>query len=190
MKKIIISLLVAGVLSFGLTSAARALLQDTEYSTGNLVKGATINLRVGDNDPSTFSFIFNNVSPGEIRELQVPVANMGGVTGNFWMEVTTDNSQEGDNPESETEITGEGELDDCAEIWVGFDNSDLLTAQSVDWTAANAVGSLETFWGNNVDAWVGVKTARLNLKLRTDNCGTDAMGDQFDLNLIFHLDQV
>jgi hypothetical protein len=173
-----------------LTSITRALLQDTEVTNGNLVKGSTINLKIGDNDPSTVSFIFNNVKPGEVREFMVPVASVGGMSGNFWMEVLTSNSQEGDNPESETDITGEGELDDCAEISVTFDNSDALTALSKDWTPANAVGTLETFWGNNVDAWVGVKTARMHLLLRNDNCGPDAMGDQFNLNLSFHLDQV
>lgn len=189
-KKIIFGIIIAGIFSISFIKVARAILQDTEYATGNLVKGATINLRVGDNDPATFSFIFNNVAPGEVRELVQPVASIGGVAGNFWMEIYSDNSQEGDNPESETETTGEGELDDCAEVRVEFDNSEGQTAQALDWTTVSTIPYLEQFWGNSIDAWAGVGTANMTMQLRTDACDADSMGDQFDLNLVFHLDQV
>jgi len=191
MKKLLIAVVIAGLLVASMTAAARALLQDTEYVTGNKVIGATLNLQVGENDPSTVSFIFNNVKPGEEREFSVPIANTGKVTGNFWLEVAASNSTEGDNPEPETDTTGEGELDDCAEIWINFTNNEnTQEAQVIDWTTINTVDTLETFWGNSVDAWVGVGTAIFNLKLRTDNCGPEAMGDGFDLDLMFHLDEV
>lgn len=190
MKKLLITIVLAGLLSLLMTNVARALLQDTEYIMDNQVRGATINLQVGDNDPSTVNFVFNNVQPGEIREFSVPIANVGGIGGNFWMEVQTDDSQEGDNPEAETDTLGEGELDDCAEIWIGFENDNDLSAQTLDWTPVNTVGNLEEFWGNNVDSWVNVGIARFQLKLRADNCGVESMGDMFDLNLIFHLDQI
>ena len=191
MKKMLIAVILAGLLVAGMAAVARALLQDTEYVTGNKVLGATLNLQVGDNDPSTVSFIFSHVKPGEEREFSVPIANTGKVTGNFWFEVATSNSIEGDNPEPETEITGQGELDDCAEIWVNFTNTEnTQTAQVIDWTVINAVNTLETFWGNSADAWVGVGTAVFNLKLRNDNCGPEAMGDGFDLDLVFHLDEI
>jgi hypothetical protein len=114
------------------------------------------------------------------------------MTGNFWMEVQAVNSTEGENPESETDTTGEGELDDCAEVWLGFTNIEnpALTAQSLDWTVINTISPVETFWGNSVDAWINARIAQFTLKLRNDNCGPEAMGDGFDLDLIFHLDQV
>ncbi|MFH2118523.1 MAG: hypothetical protein ABII10_02210 [Candidatus Paceibacterota bacterium] len=195
MKKLLIAIILAGLLSFSLVTAAKALLQDTEQ-VGGRVRGATINLLVGDNDPSTASFIFNNLATNEEHELVLPIASIGGLAGNFWMEVLTSNSQEGDNPESETDTTGEGELDKCAEVWIGFDNSEdpefqtLLEAQALDWTPVNEVGEVEKFWGNSIDAWVGIEAAKMHLKMRADNCGPESMGDMFDMNLIFHLDQV
>jgi hypothetical protein len=191
MKKLLIAIVLAGVLSLSLVTAVRALLQDTEKANGKLW-GATLNLQVGDNDPSTVNFIFNNMQPGEERELTVPIASVGGLSGNFWLEMLIENSSEGDNPESETDITGEGELDDCVEVKVYFENTDNpdLTAVSLDWTPVNDVGEVEKFWGNNVDAWIGVGIAKFYLLARADNCGSESMGDSFDLDLIFHLDQV
>ena len=195
MKKLLIAIILAGLLSFSLATVNRALLQDIEQTTVK-VRGATLNLKVGENDPSTVSYVFNNLVAGEIREFWLPIASVGGLDGNFWMELVTKNSAEGDNPESETDVAGEGELDKCAEVWIGFDNSadpenqTILEAQTIDWTSINTVSSLETFWGNQVDAWVGVGSAKMHLMMRTDNCGSEAMGDVFDLDVIFHLDQV
>lgn len=191
MKKLFGAILIAGLLVISMVTITRALLQDVEYVTGNKVIGATVNLQVGDNDPSTVSFIFNKVKPGEEREFSVPIASVGGYIGNFWYELNTSNSIEGENPESETETTGEGELDDCAEVFVNFENTDNgQVASSLDWTTVNQVGNQEQFWGNSPDAWVGTGVAQFNLKLRTDACESDSMGDGFDLDLVFHLEEV
>ena len=162
MKKLFGAILIAGLLVISMVTITRALLQDVEYVTGNKVIGATVNLQVGDNDPSTVSFIFNKVKPGEEREFSVPIASVGGYIGNFWYELNTSNSIEGENPESETETTGEGELDDCAEVFVNFENTDNgQVASSLDWTTVNQVGNQEQFWGNSPDAWVEIGRAHV-----------------------------
>ena len=188
-KKLFFATLIAIALGMSTTTITKALLQDTETSSGNTVRGATINLRVGDQDPSIFSFAFNNVVPGEIHQLWVEVANTGGIGGNFWMEANSSNSLELDNPEGETDILGEGELDDCAEVQIVFDDDAGTEVLAMPFSPISALGSIDSNIGSQIDALVDAG-ARMNLQLRTDACGNEAMGDAFDLDLVFHLDQV
>lgn len=188
LKKLFFALLLAATLGLTTVTATKALLQDTETSLGNTVTGATINLRVGDDDPSTFSFNFNNVVPGEIHQLWVDVAKDGGIGGNFWMEVASSNSLELENPEGETDILGEGELDDCAEVQLVFDDNMGTEILALPFTTLSEIGEIDSGL-TSIDGLVD-GGARMNLQLRTDACGPEAMGDAFDLDLTFHLDQV
>jgi hypothetical protein len=188
-KKIIFAFLLAIIFGAGAAKVTRALLQDTEESLGNTVTGASINLKVGDDDPSTFSFNFNNVTPGEIHQLWVAVAkDTAGVGGNFWLEVSSSNSLELNNPEGETDTVGEGELDDCAEVQLIFDDNLGTEILALPFTPVNEIGSVD-MGRTEIDTLVD-GGARMNLQLRTDSCGSESMGDAFDLDLIFHLDQV
>jgi hypothetical protein len=188
-KKTFFILLLAIFLGLSSVTATKALLQDTETSFGNTVKGATINLRVGDTDPSTFAFNFNNVTPGEIHQFWVEVAKDGGIGGNFWMEVDSSNSLELENPEGETEITGEGELDDCAEVQIIFDDDMGTEVLALPFTPVKDIVNPIDQNLSSIDSLVD-GGARMNLQLRTDLCGSEAMGDAFDLDLSFYLEQV
>ncbi|MBT4124215.1 MAG: hypothetical protein HN981_00320 [Candidatus Pacebacteria bacterium] len=188
-KKLSFAFLGAVLLSFGAVGATKALLQDTEMVMGNTVKGATINLRVGDTDPTTLNFNFNNIIPGEVHQMWTAISSVGGVGGNFWLEVDVSNSLEMDNPEGETDIIGEGELDDCAEVQIVFDDDMGNEELGLAWTPVSAIGPIDTTPSSITDGFVSAG-GRMNLQLRTDNCGNEAMGDAFDLDLIFHLDQV
>jgi hypothetical protein len=188
-KKLFFATVLAIALGISTTTITRALLQDTETSSGNTVKGGSINLRVGDQDPSTLAFTFNNVVPGEIHQLWTEVAKDGGIGGNFWMEISSSNSLELDNPEGETDILGEGDLDDCAEIQIMFDDDAGTEVLAIPFSSVSSLGSIDSVAGSQIDALVDAG-ARMNLQLRTDSCGNEAMGDAFDLDLIFHLDQV
>lgn len=188
-KRIFFALLLATALGLTSVKVTKALLQDTETSFGNTVKGASINLRVGDTDPSTLAFSFNNVTPGEIHQLWVEVAkDSSGIGGNFWLEVATSNSLELDNPEGETDILGEGELDDCAEVQLIFDDNLGTEVLALPFTSVAQIGQVD-YGLTSIDTLVD-GGARMNLQLRTDNCGSEAMGDAFDLDLTFHLEQI
>ena len=188
-KKVFFALVLA--LAFGLATAklTRALLQDTEISSGNTIQGSSINLQVGDTDPSTLAFNFTNVAPGEIHQLWTEVKNIGGMGGNFWMEVAVSNSLELDNPEPETDILGEGDLDDCAELQLAFDNDNEAEQIALPFTPVTNLSAIDSVSNTLINSMVD-EGAVMNLQLRTDNCGNEAMGDAFDLELIFHLDQV
>jgi len=189
LKKIIFAFLLALIFGTGAAKVTRALLQDTEESLGNTITGATINLQVGDNDPSNFSFSFNNVVPREIHQLWTEISSIGGIGGNFWLELQTSNSLELNNPEGETDIIGEGELDDCAEVQLVFDDNMGHEVLALPFTKLGEVGPVDSAMSTQVDGFVQ-SGARMNLQLRTDACGNESMGDAFDLDLIFHLDQV
>lgn len=190
MKKIIVAGLVAGILSIGFTGLVRALLRDVESSHGNLVSGATINLQVGDSDPSLFTFGFENMVPGEMKEVATNIASVGGLAGNFSMQLGVSNSSEGDNPEPETDITGDGELEECAEVSLVFGDG-LENRVLLDFTPmALATTVLDAAADTQIDQWVADGTAKMRLLMRTDACGPEAMGDQFEMDLMFFLDQV
>lgn len=187
--KVFFSLLLAVIFGLSTVSITRALLKDTEISSGNTVKGASINLQVGDQDPSILSFDFNNVIPGEIHQLWTEVKNIGGIGGNFWLEVTTGNSLELNNPEGETDILDEGDLVNCAELQLSFDNDFHDEEIVLPFTPVKNITAVDIVSNTMVDTIVD-EGAVMNLQLRTDNCGNEAMGDAFDLDLVFHLDQV
>ena len=187
--KVFFSLLLAVIFGLSTVSITRALLKDTETSSGNTVKGASINLQVGDQDPSILSFDFNNVIPGEIHQLWTEVKNVGGIGGNFWLEVTTSNSLELNNPEGETDILGEGDLVDCAELQLSFDNEFHDEEVVLPFTPVKNITAVDSVSNTMVDTMVD-EGGVMNLQLRTDNCGNESMGDAFDLDLVFHLDQV
>lgn len=191
MKKIILGFLLTGLLSMSLVHLARAFLKDTETSYGNPVTGATLNLRVGETDPSIFQFGFENVKPGEIHQFWVAVVSDGGVAGNFWMQVEAINSHEGVNPESETDTVGKGELDECAEVAIAFEQDGMPEPVTLlNWTPIMNVGTLDAGANTPVDQIVNSQEGKMHFMLRTDICGAEAMGDGFDVNLAFYLEQV
>lgn len=191
MKKIFLAILIALGLSLGVITVAKALLTDTETSMGNTVRGASLNLKVGDNDPTTYSFSFDNIAPGEVWQSWSSIESTGSISGNFWLDLAVSNSGEGDNPEAETDILGDGELESCAEIKMGFFDPQGAETLLFDFTpVAAAVGSHDQLVGSVIDALIEAGATNFNIEMRTDACGNEAMGDQFDVDLIFYLDQV
>lgn len=190
MKKLFLGAVLAAIISISLVKLAQAYLLDQETSTGNLVSGATISLQVGADDPSTWGFQFADIIPGQIHEVMVPIVSSGSIPGNFWLEVAVSDSEEGDNPSSETEITGEGDLDDCSEIAIDFvsdDGSQYLSM--LNWTPVNEVVPQDIDGGSLIDDLVRAGNGQMDLMLRTDQCGLESMGDFYYLDFIFHLDQ-
>lgn len=176
----------------GIVSLSKAYFSDTELSLGNKISMGTVNLQVGDHDPSTFSFEFSNIAPGEMWQTYAAVKTIGSLSGNFWFDVATSNSQEGDNPEAETDTEGEGDLENCTELRIVFYNDSTGEEfELFDFTPiGDLVGGHEEHSGSDVDALVESNLAIMNLQARMDNCGNEAMGDSFDLDLAFHLQQV
>jgi predicted ribosomally synthesized peptide with SipW-like signal peptide len=97
LKKIVVLSLI-GVVLISLTAAGTwAFFSDTETSTANTVTSGTLNLQVGADDPTSESFILDNIQPGDADNLASwAVSNSGSLTGGFSISVSTvDNSENG-----------------------------------------------------------------------------------------------
>jgi len=187
--KLALSLLFITAIAVSALGATWALFSDIEESRDNPVSLATLDLQVGDNNPSTLSFNFNNLSPANSPEwVTANIRSIGDIAGDFWMEIITKDSSEGKNPEPETNIdpADGGELEECAEARVTFNNTPLFDFTPV----ASLATEWDKGWGSDIDAWVeSVSGANFKLEVRTTNCTAEAMGDSFNLDLVFHLDQ-
>lgn len=189
MKKTLIIAGIVLILALSITGVTRALLQDSEMSTGNTVQMSSLNLQVGETDPSTVQFSFPGLVGGETREFSTELRNTGDIPGNFWLEIQTVNSQEQNNSESETDVEGKGDLDDCAQIQVSFSNLQSGVVPVVPFTFLHSVNVIDQETQTLLDSMLE-EGMSLKLELSTDFCGNESMGDSFDLDLIFHLDQI
>lgn len=192
MTKFYKAIILTSILSLGIYGAVKAFLTDVEQSFGNRVQASSINLRVGDSDPSVFSFVFNDLKPGIVAETQTFITNDGSIDGNFWFDILVANEQEGENFESETDVSGDGDLSSCAEMKISFIDQSNIETILIDYTPVlNVVGEYEkNDMFSIVDQLVNTDQALMKIYMRADNCGNEVMGDYFDLNFNFYLDQV
>ena len=112
--------ILAGLGTIGIASAATgagtmALLSDEETSSGNVVQAGTLDLVVGGQNPVSASFNIDGVAPGDSGEHTIPLTNDGNVDGYLNFALIGWN-KEGDNPESETDTEGKGDLGDVLQI--------------------------------------------------------------------------
>lgn len=203
MKKILMSVLTVALVSAAVFGATRAYFSDTETSTGNTFTAGSLNLQIGESDPTTWTFSADNIKPGYNGNHDVDIKNTGSVDGDVSIDVAVSNSDEGATPESETETEAGngGELDDQMRICIymqedqgvgGFDNvtcgfANVLNGTTIDIPA-------------DKDAWINDDTTDTRLRVRTwfvedihgfstgDN--NDTMGDSFDLDLVFNMEQL
>ncbi|MBD3250221.1 MAG: hypothetical protein GF381_01445 [Candidatus Pacebacteria bacterium] len=188
-KQITLSLIIIFVTVAGAVSASRALFTDTELSAKTISMG-TLNLQIGSEDPFVIPLDFTGMVSGDSRTYEAEIKNTGTIVGNFWFEPEISNSQEGENPESETDIEGEGEMDDCVRMTASiFDqNQEQVLIDDVALVDLQAEYDLEPH--SLIDQLVNGRMAYLRLYVHTNQCGNEAIGDLVDMNLMFHLDQV
>ncbi|MFC2059968.1 TasA family protein [Chloroflexota bacterium] len=112
MKKIlgltVVALMVMGLIGSG----TWAYFSDVETSTGNTLAAGTLDLTVDDNDdPSIVAISVSDIAPGAAAANNVwVIKNVGNISGNFTLTVSAITDGEGDNPESENNTSGDGEL--------------------------------------------------------------------------------
>lgn len=113
-----------GIVSVGCASAVAgagtvALFSDTERSSSNTVQAGTLDLSVSSGDESAVLNV-ENAGPGSSGSKSVAVENVGTLDGVVSFVFGQYVSEEGDNPESETDTSGEGELHDDVEVTVSL----------------------------------------------------------------------
>jgi predicted ribosomally synthesized peptide with SipW-like signal peptide len=80
-KKLIISLSVIGVVAAIAIGGTIAYYNDTETSTGNTFTAGTLNLQVGGEDPTTWSYSTEDIKPGDEDKEFVTLQNTGSLDG-------------------------------------------------------------------------------------------------------------
>ncbi len=188
-KRIILSFLAIILVGAAVVGISKGLFQDEEVAESNISLG-TLNLKIGDDDPSTIALDFTGMEPGEERVYSFNLRNTGQVKGNFWFEGEVLASLEGVNSEAETDTEEPGDLDNCAKMNIEVDDLHGNTPQLVTDTYLVDMGSsFETDSGTFVDEGVNHGPIEMRVKVDTYDCGPEAMGDIVDMNLNFYLEQ-
>lgn len=143
------------------------------------------------------------MKPGDNYNYDADIKNSGSIDGDTSVDVAVSNSDEDGTPESETEtVAGNGgELDDQLRICIymqenqgvgGFDNVDCGFASDLNGTTVDIP--------TDMDGWINDDTTDTRIRVRAwfvedthafstgDN--NDAMGDSFDLDLTFNMEQI
>ena len=89
MNKIITSLLTIGVLSAVVIGGTMSFFSDTETSVNNTFTAGTINLKVGDDDPTIWNFVIPDIEPGDSGSEETILANIGSTDG--YLHISFDN---------------------------------------------------------------------------------------------------
>ncbi|MFB6143456.1 MAG: TasA family protein [Halorientalis sp.] len=139
-RRALVALVVIGVASAAAGAGTFALFSDTEQSTASLNAG-TLNL-VQSNTPLTFSA--TDIVPTDSGADYVTLSNgTSTVAGNLSITVTEVTSNESANPDSETDTTAPGELDQQLELRVWIDKNQDGTFNNND-VGLNADGTTTT----------------------------------------------
>ena len=84
MKKIIISLAVIGVVSAVVIGGTIAYFSDTETNNNNIIQTGTVDIEIDGQNPWTGTFNWENVKPGEDKEITFVIENVGTYPIKLW----------------------------------------------------------------------------------------------------------
>lgn len=193
-KKFGLGLLLTGALFFGALQFSKALFSDVETLQNNTAGAASVNLKLGGEDPAQFSFSVPNLIPGETAGTSIAVSDIG--TGadfneNLYIGLVVTESGEGVNTEAETDIDGVGELADCLMMRVSYLD---LANNEVEVQPYTSFAELQTMFIDEqnfspLDNLLQTKIVNLNLDFSADACGNEAMGDTVSFDLNFYYEQ-
>lgn len=83
-KKILLSVMMLALVGMLLGAGIYAYFSDVESSTGNSFAAGTLNLKVGDNDPTTVQISVTNLKPGDSgNAASWLVKNIGSISGSL-----------------------------------------------------------------------------------------------------------
>jgi hypothetical protein len=178
-KKLVLGAVMASALVFGALRLSRALFSDVETLRDNTAGAASVNLRLAGQDPTQVSFNMPNIIPGEPQRSSIAVTDIG--TGadfneNLYIGLVVTDSDEGINTEAETDVEGDGELDDCLMMRVSYMDGD----NEVEVQPYTSFPILEEMFIDEqnfspLDNRLQITSVNLNLDFSADACGNEAM---------------
>jgi len=183
--------ILGGLVTIGAGSAAAgagtfALFSDRETSNGNTLSAGTLDLQAGSSN--TLSFSASDIAPTETGTADTDLEKSGTIAADLSITVTSVTSAEVDNPESETDTTGSGELADQLEldIWLGTGGSNDDTLGNGD-VVLNSDGSAGSSSSNYETAASYSDTTWSNTSV-TDGSTADNLLTDFSGPVTFNVD--
>jgi len=188
-KKILASLIIIGILGFALGWGTYSYFSDTETSTGNKFQAGTLDLTIGTDGGASISV--SGLAPGDSGSGSIVVSNVGSLHGALNLKVADVRNFEGENPESETDKDGDGELGRYLEVTIYFDDDgDLDTWWDQTFVCSGVINTLE---GQSFEAWhpllSGSSSYLVIVYKVLETAGNDAQGDIVEFDLDVTLDQ-
>jgi len=194
LQKLGLGLVLTAVLFFGALKLSKALFSDVETLQNNTAGAASVNLKLGGQDPTQVSFDIPNLIPGEPIRSMIAVSDIG--TGadyneNLYIGLVVTDSDEGVNTEAETDIEGDGELADCLMMRVSYLDE---ASNEVEVQPYTSFPELETLFIDEqnfspLDDLLQTKIVNLNFDFSADACDNAAMGDAVAFDLNFYYEQ-
>ena len=192
-RKIIAALILVAGLGLGAFQASRALFSDVETLSNNTAGAATVNLKLAGEDPTQVHFDLPNIMPSQPQRASIAMTDIGSGADyqeNLYVGLVVTDSDEGLNSEAETDVEGEGELDDCLMLRVSY----LDAGNEVEVLPYTSFPDLANVFideqaNSALDALLQTKTVNLNFDFSADACGNEAMGDGLAFDLVFYYEQ-
>jgi predicted ribosomally synthesized peptide with SipW-like signal peptide len=133
MKKILFSLLVITFVSILIVGGTKALFTDSEISVNNTFLTGTIDIDIDDENPWTGGIEVGDIKPGEGRNFEWTVNNVGTYPANAWL--TFDNLVNLTGLQSEPEcVVEDGTWDDVNEVCENMSNEENGIDEVFDYT--------------------------------------------------------
>lgn len=131
-SRVLVSMLVIGLIAGLVGAATWAYFSDVETSSDNTFTAGTLNLQVGDSDPTTVQVTLSNMYPGQSGAYDWALKNTGTIAGS--LDITFSNLVDDENGCNEPEAlvdgtcgnpgAGEGELDTNLSLTIYIDEND------------------------------------------------------------------
>ena len=202
MKKIL-GLTVAALLVMALVGGGTwAYFSDTETSSNNTFTAGTLDLTLTDasedgTDAETATWVFSGMKPTDSGTATLTINNAGNIAGFLDLSSVALVETEETNPESETNIEGDGDLGGLLKVWMFWDKDGDGTFDEGD--DANIYGTSEeyaTFSGiaaaYDADRAIAAAAAdgiTMKYSWPTSANDNDAQGDAISFSFLVELDQ-
>ena len=193
-KRGLFGLLLTAAFLFGALHLSKALFSDVETLKDNTVGAASVNLKLGGQDPTQVSFQMPNLMPGAPVRSIIAVTDIG--TGadfneNLYIGLVVTDSDEGINTEAETDTEGDGELADCLMMRVSYLDG---SSNEIEVQPYTSFPDLEAMFIDEqsfspLDTRLQTTTVNLNFDFSADACDNAAMGDTVTFDLNFYYEQ-
>ena len=193
--KALISLVLVGIVLFGIGAGTWAYFSDTETSSGNYIAAGTLDLKLGDydtdtwyEDPNVPSYTVEDVYPGWSDWLDFDALNDGSIDGDLYMKVTYTEAG-GDNPEPEG-TPDDPVLDDNLCVAITIDGSPLdLSAYDDNSDGCVSLSEIADQYISLGDLVAGTyKNIRIDVNIPSD-VGNEIQGDTLTIDVEFKLMQ-